>query len=200
MGLNQKMAVVFNGPPKSGKDFICDSLIDLSCNEFNHLRFKDKLFELVQCIYDIDKETFFKIYNNREMKDLPHPAFNMLSPRQAMIYVSEVVIKPRFGKNYFGKIAAKNMKHGMNVFSDGGFIEELVPVYYESEGNLLIFRVHKDECNFSKDSRGYIDKCEDARIIDIYNNSTKEDFVKEVVTELTEHFNITKEVINGTEY
>ena len=70
-----------------------------------HLEFKTKLIALVKEIYFIDDEQWQSIYTN-ELKDIPMALFENKSPRQALIYVSEKVIKPKFGKDYFGKAAA----------------------------------------------------------------------------------------------
>lgn len=173
--MNQKTVIIFNGPPGSGKDEACNYMLGV----FNcvHMMFKDKLFELVLAIYNVDHEEFFELYNNRETKEEPTCLLRGESPRSAMIKVSEEIIKPNLGKDYFGLAAAENMPtHGMVVFSDGGFDEELGPVYDECDGNMYIVRLHRDGCNYDNDSRSYIESFRDAKIFDIDNNGTLDDF------------------------
>lgn len=188
-----KVAIIFNGPPGSGKDLICDYLageefVNFSVINATHLRFKDKLFELVQCIYGLSEKEFFEIYNDRELKETPLDVFYGRTPRGAMIHVSEDLIKPNFGKDYFGRAAAKAMKPGINCFSDAGFPEELEPIYNETEGQMLIVQVHRDGCDFSNDSRNYINQFKDVKILKLYNNSSIEELKTNVLKILANEF------------
>jgi hypothetical protein len=85
--------------------------------------------------------------------------FGGLSVRQAMIKVSEEVIKPVYGKNYFGESAAKTLAEGkLNIFSDSGFMEELIPIRNKvGAENILLIRLIREGCTFKGDSRGYLD-------------------------------------------
>lgn len=177
----QKVVVIFNGPPGSGKDEAAEYCTEMFDPAY-HMMFKEKLFELVLSIFNISDEEFFELYYNRETKNLPTCKLRGFSPRSAMIYVSETVIKPHFGKDYYGLCAAENMKgHGIYFFSDGGFKEEFKPVYDECEGNMLIIRLHREGCNYSEDSRGYIHNFIDTTEVDVYNDSSLEDFKVKVL-------------------
>ena len=176
---NGKRVMIFNGPPGSGKDHACD-FIESLYEEAWHRRFKDHLFECTMALFNIDEETFFELYMDRDTKESPTCYLRGMSPREAMIFTSETVIKPNFGKDYFGMTAAENLNFGLNVFSDGGFTEELEPVYNECDGNMLIVQIHRDGCDFSNDSRQYLDEFEDVPIIKIFNNSSLENFELQV--------------------
>lgn len=176
MARPQKVVVIFNGPPGSGKDESTGFCVDMLEPAY-HMMFKEKLFELVLSIFNIPNDEFFELYNNRETKNEPTCKLNGFSPREAMIYVSETIIKPNFGKDYFGLIAAENMdRHGIYFYSDGGFEEELKPVYEECDGHMLIVRLHREGCDYKEDSRGYIHNFFDATEVDVYNDSTIENF------------------------
>lgn len=109
------------------------------------------------------------------------------SPRESMQFASEVVIKPNFGQDYFGIVAAENLNNGINVFSDGGFVEELKPVYDECNGNMIIIQLYRDGCNFDNDTRYYVEHFMDVPIIKLYNNGTLDDF-KEKLFKIKEKF------------
>lgn len=184
-----KVAIVFNGPPGSGKDAICDHLVGkLAKNGYKHLRFKDKLFELAMTIYSISEKDFFDIYNDRDMKEQPLDIFYGRSARQVLIHISEVMIKPEFGKNYFGVAAAKTLVNGINVFSDGGFPEELEGIYEATNGHMLIVQLFRDGCDFSNDSRNYINNFKDVPIVKVDNNGTLDDFFEKVKIVIQDKF------------
>ena len=81
-----------------------------------------------------------------------------LSVREAMIYISEVIMKPRFGDNYFGVARAKAIQEGeIAVDSSCGFLEELPPLIERlRQENILLIRVHRAGATFEGDSRNYI--------------------------------------------
>lgn len=81
-----------------------------------------------------------------------------LSIRVAMIYISEIIMKPRFGDNYFGVARAKAIQEGeIAVDSSTGFVEELPPLIERlGQENILLIRVHREGATFEGDSRNYI--------------------------------------------
>jgi len=165
-----KYVIIFNGPPGSGKDHACDFLEDLIF-ECQHRRMKEQLFECTTVLFNINWVDFMDLYNDRETKEKPTCKLRGMSPREAMIFTSETVIKPNFGKDYFGLCAAENLDFGLNVFSDGGFVEELEPIYKECDGNMIIVQIHRDGCDFSSDSRSYIDSFKNVPVLKIHNDA-----------------------------
>lgn len=152
------MIIIFNGPPGAGKDEACLYLKKLG---YKHLSFKDELFKETFKFFGVSKGWFMKGYENRSIKEKPVPQLkvsgNMLSRRDAMIYVSEKYIKPKYGNDYFGKQLAKHInKEGNFSVSDGGFAEELVPIINKvGTDNIVLVQLTRDGCDFSSDSRRY---------------------------------------------
>lgn len=170
--------VIFNGPPGSGKD---EAVLHLKMNHVGiyHFEFKRKLIALLKLIFDVTDEQWEYLYT-RERKELASPMLGGLSPRQALIHVSENIIKPAFGKSYFGERALfyiQNLEFESEeekeltifVASDGGFIEELSPFIDKFEQQLIVVRIHRDGCDFRNDSRSYIPDMDMIRTYDIYN-------------------------------
>ena len=97
------MIILFNGPPGSGKDLAADWF---KKKGFKHLSFKYQLFKETIKYFDVDEAWFMEGYNNREIKEIPSTLLGNMSRREAMIYVSEKVIKPKRGLDYFGNLVA----------------------------------------------------------------------------------------------
>lgn len=97
----------------------------------------------------------------------------LLSMREALIFVSEIIIKPIYGETYFGDQTAENVKtkDGNFVITDSGFADEIFPLLNISNENSLKDKlkiVHisisskgfgsetkPENLNFKNDSRDY---------------------------------------------
>lgn len=115
-------------------------------------------------------------------EDAAKEGYYYLSIRQAMICVSEVICKPRFGSNYFGLARANSIQEG-EVIVDGscGFVDELDPLIDKlGQENILLLRIHRNGYTFEGDSRSYIPDGVINNTIDVYNNSTEGEYFKEV--------------------
>lgn len=155
-----RKAIVLNGPPGSGKDTIANMLEPMG---FKHRAFKDTLyiatlahFGVVSRDARVNAMLWMKDRALKESNDCPY--FNGLSPREALIYVSEKVIKPNYGDDYFGVQAFRacgldNDKE--TVFSDGGFGSEILPLL-EHFSSVLVVRLRREGYSFEGDSRRYI--------------------------------------------
>lgn len=157
-----KKVVILNAPPNSGKDYFVEQLKERDVKKiggmsWSHKELKTPLVELVKNFYSLsDKDV--EHLSSRENKETPSSLLNGKSWREAVIHVSEIVVKPALGKDIFGKVAAINLSVGINIFTDGGFEEELAPIVEEvGEDNIIIVKIHKDGCSFEGDSRDWID-------------------------------------------
>lgn len=150
------MIVLFNGPPGAGKDIAADFFKEKG---FKHLSFKYQLFKETIRYFGVEEHWFMEGYNNREHKEMPTSLLGGFSRREAMIHVSEKVIKPRQGLDYFGNLVADEIEPDKNYcISDGGFIDELVPVINKvGTENFVLVQLTRDGCDYSSDSRRYFD-------------------------------------------
>lgn len=157
----KKYSIILNGPPGVGKDTVFEHLYQLlkrhrNAEDIMKFQFKDALYEETLRYFKLTPkhETLFI---DRKLKEEPAQVFGGLSPREALIHVSENVIKPKHGKDYFGIISANkvaNEGRQVNVFTDGGFIDEVRPL--EQVSKVLTVQMHKLGYTFKGDSRGYI--------------------------------------------
>ena len=101
-------------------------------------------------------------YVVRELKETPWARLSGMTQREFLIWISEEVVKPKFGKAYYGEVSANRClelwsKGYTPVFSDGGFPEELkVMTDILGEENVFVARIYREGCSFEKDSRNYI--------------------------------------------
>ena len=150
------MIILFNGPPGSGKDHAADY-----CKQYNfkHLSFKYQLFKETIKYFNVEEKWFMDGYNDRSQKEVKTSELGNMSRREAMIYVSEEKIKPRMGLDYFGKLVASEIDFEIDYcISDGGFIDELIPVVEKvGNDNFILVQLTRDGCDFSSDSRRYFD-------------------------------------------
>jgi hypothetical protein len=195
-----------------------DSIVRKEC--------KDQLYKLVPLMFNIEEGDYWYWYANRDEKEVPREEFSIflspedldtfegilkesvkvvgltypiechLSVRQAMIYVSEMICKPSFGQDYFGRIRAESVTENDSVVVDGscGFMEELVPLadkFYDKLDDITVIKVHREGCDFSGDSRDYLsdEQIKDLgfKVVDVYNDGTEKEFldkIKDIYLEL----------------
>jgi hypothetical protein len=148
------LIVIFNGPPGSGKDEAARYFE--SCG-FTHLSFKHRLFKETFAHFGVTKTWFMNRYNDREVKERPEEYLNGMSRREALIFVSEEIMKPRFGNDIFGVAVANEVEDGFDYcISDGGFVEELVPLINRvGADNIVLVQLTRKGRDYSTDSRRY---------------------------------------------
>lgn len=155
--------IVLNGPPRSGKDSIA---LQIS-NVFDVLK-----LPLARAL----KERTHGLFGHSELpwdyfedcKDTPHAFFHNMTPRQAYIWVSEEVMKPKFGLTYWAEqwyLEARRFleprsdgtyEYDAIVVPDGGFDYEVQWLVDQLFGRIAIYRVYRDGCTFEGDSRSYL--------------------------------------------
>lgn len=157
-----KHILFINGPIGSGKDTLADQL----CERYGYekLEFKEYLFKTMYRFFNIsDQEDFLNKYYTRETKELPCDLLQLngvkLSPRSALIHISENVIKPTFGSDIFGKVLLERINNTDKniVFSDCGFLEEILTVSNNVDRNCYLMHLYRDGTSFEGDSRNYVD-------------------------------------------
>lgn len=182
----EKIVVILNAPPYSGKDTIADMIVEVL--GANKMQFKQALYEKTAEYYDYDLEELISTAVDRDLKDNLKSEFSKvhgITPRSALIHVSEDVYKPRMGKDYFGVLAAKELVAGLNVFSDGGgWLPELGPVV-EAADKVIICRLYRHGFTFDGDSRQYYpNKVDGATVADIHLQDNKPQIAVDAIMEM----------------
>ena len=152
-----KRAIILNGAPGAGKDTIGAILAD-RYEQARLISFKAPMFQIARAILGESRfEYFMFLYEDRLHKEKPDSMLNGKSPREFMIWISESIIKPEFGNDYFGIRAAHKIKEsdGTVIITDGGFPEETQAIINEGI-EVKLCRIHRDGCTFEGDSRSHL--------------------------------------------
>lgn len=154
--------VLFNGPPRSGKDTATQLALHYLGERGFFCRFAGPLKDAVHALFGlsrIQQEHFDSI------KDKASPQFFGMSPREAYIWMSELLVKPKFGNDFFANVAVNTIKslqcqtenNRVVVISDLGFNEEadtLVKAF--GWDNVAIIHMKREGTSFNNDSRSYV--------------------------------------------
>ena len=177
------MIFLFNGPPRSGKDAAADYFKDKG---WKHLSFKYQLYKETCNYFGCNYDWFMDRYDDRTVKEVPHMDLGHMSCREAMIYVSEKVVKPKRGLDYFGQQVANEIDLNKDyAISDGGFVDELIPVINKvGSNNFVLVQLTREGEDYSTDSRRYFD----GNVVHEYVNSHKTLINKKYV--LNHKFNV----------
>jgi hypothetical protein len=188
--------LLVNGPPRSGKDTFADMISDIASKDGpggRQFKFADPVKKGAHASLGIMSPP--EHYDL--VKDRPHDDFFGLTPRQAYINHSEKYMKPIYGQDVFGKLAARQLSHlakrrngfALAVFSDCGFKAEVECVSKLFRSALV--RLYRDGCDFTNDSRSYLEDVSVPNIWDISNNSTIPDLrhkASQVYQEIKKYF------------
>ena len=144
---------------------------------------KDELYKIAADLAEVDYWWLVDIAIDRNTKDLPNDKLpNNMSPRNWLVYVSEIIIKPNYGKFYFGDSLAASVngtkENDLVFISDCGFREEVKALIDNTEHDVHIIQVYRDGCSFAGDSRNYVSIYGKTHFV--YNNRTLEDYFKKV--------------------
>ena len=196
--------ILLNAPAGAGKDAIGSRLSVLTGAPTR--AFKEHLYQCTSTVFNLPVELVRGLAGDRKTKEEPYKGFSIpthrwralmsdlgkstvgrepkiLTPREALIYTSEYIIKPTMGKDYFGRIFTNTLDLNRGViFTDSGFEDEVTPLI-ESYGKKKVFIVQFDRegCSFQGDSRNYLYVPEGVPNIWLKNDDTIDSFCNKVL-------------------
>lgn len=218
MNRDNKTVVIFNAPACSGKDIACQYLKDYFCTgeifAFKDELYKDtaEYFNITVedlILYHSDrklKETPDLMFPKFQSESLKQYFFGLLyvigvllkskylmslgyySSRQALIHVSENIVKPQKGKDYYGKKLAEKIENSSERFyfvSDSGFPNEATMVA-DKGYNVYIVHLERSGATFEGDSRKLLNKDDfkeysNIKFTTIDNNGSLDDLYNAIV-------------------
>lgn len=151
--------IILNAPPRAGKDTIA-KIIDEQYG-LPVVSFKTPMFNIARGILgERDFKEFMAVYETDRKDTQPLSILHGSTCREFMIWISESVIKPHFGKKHFGWLMADLLSEmeddvDLTICSDGGFPDE-VEALINFGHKVKLVRMHREGFDFSKDSRDYI--------------------------------------------
>lgn len=151
--------IILNAPPRAGKDTIA-KIIDEQYG-LPVVSFKTPMFNIARGILgEADFKEFMAVYETDRKDTQPLSILHGSTCREFMIWISESVIKPHFGKKHFGWLMADLLSEmeddvDLTICSDGGFPDE-VEALIDFGHRVKLVRMHREGFDFSKDSRDYI--------------------------------------------
>lgn len=190
MSDKQKTVIIFNSPANTGKDVAVSFLkgyfgtgevvafkdelyedtarhFDISVNDLVEYHSDRELKELPDLMFpkyqrESLKQYFFSLLyvigvliNNRYLMSSGY-----YSSREALIFVSEELIKPKCGEDHYGRQLAYRIEQSSETFfftGDGGFKFEVVPLL-EMGYNVIIAQLERSGATFEGDSRSLLNK------------------------------------------
>ena len=151
--------LLLNGPPGSGKDLlgelICNRLQEPGSVYYQRYKMSQPLKDGICAAFHLPFEYL------EARKDRPLPELHGRTFRQLQISMSEDWLKSLYSQRIFGEIAVRHMRAGnanVWVVTDSGFTGEALPIVEEfGQDNVTCLQLYRQGCDFSADSRGYID-------------------------------------------
>lgn len=181
----QKTIVIFNAAPSSGKDVAVDFMLSYFNTglkaSFKEALYVDtaKYFDidvndLIEHHNDRSlKEIPYELFNKYEKHSLKQYVLALLyvigalfnirslmslgyySSREALIHVSENIVKPKQGNDFYGRKLVETIEASSERYvfvADGGFKEEATPLL-EAGYNVYIVQLERNGATFENDSR-----------------------------------------------
>lgn len=150
--------ILLNGPPYSGKDTFAATVKKHYGSATSHRKFSAPL---KLGLTEMFRLTAHEVEKLEADKGTPSPLLCGMSWRDAQIWLSETVMKPKFGVDIFGRLLCKGVfgmdpKRRLVVVSDSGFLAEANEVVDRfGYHNVHVVELHKPGCTFDGDSRSY---------------------------------------------
>lgn len=177
--MSARYLVGFSGPPHSGKDTVGAALA--AYLEDRH-GFQPQVLALSMpmrhTVFAMLGMDYNQGYYDRH-KDTPQDVLGGQTIRQAMIALSEEHVKRRYGGGFWGNALLKRRwisDPKVTIVTDVGFgAERDVFIKHFGFENCIWPQLHRDGCDFSKDSRSYVGA--PAMSVRVDNNGTVDEAV-----------------------
>ena len=214
---SDKVVVIFNAAPNSGKDVVADFMLSYF-NTGLKASFKDALYVDTAKHFNIAVDDLIDHHNDRSLKEIPSELFpknekhslnqymlgllyvvgalfnirslmslGYYSSREALIHVSENIVKPKQGNDFYGRKLVERIEASSERYiftGDGGFFDEVTPLL-EAGYNVYIVQLERNGATFENDSRKLLieddfKEYSNIKFIKMYNNGSLDDLYKTI--------------------
>lgn len=180
--------VLFNGPPRSGKDTAAEMLLThLESRTIRPMRLESLSFPLRKMAYGMaDWKGELDGPNYETFKTQRFLPFKGGTGRELMIDASEKFLKQVYGETIMAEMLIDRswdiVGHGLVIVRDSGFQLEIDPIISAfGSSNTYVVRMHREGCDFASDSREYVNHPLSRNNFDLWNNGSLDDLETEVV-------------------
>ena len=172
--LNKPVVIMFNGPPRSGKDSACEIIME-HFPEVHYAYFKEVLYKECAKILGLDFNFWASVCQNGDLKDKPMLTMvagengAVMTPRDILIYLAEKVLKPKYGQDFIARGTADTIieliqlqreqsnEAAVIVVPDLGFDYEIDTVRKKiPDAHVISVAVYRPGFTFEGDSRNYV--------------------------------------------
>lgn len=179
--------VLFNGPPRSGKDTAAISALLHVRKEMNYNldrvrvdKFAMPIKRAFAGMINTPIDEFGNAWEYERQKETKVPVLGV-SYRQWQIDFSERYMRDLYGTDVFARLFCdRNKDADVVLVSDCGFsVEGKEITEHFGHDNVMLVRLHRDGCTFKGDSRSYVEfPC--YRNVDLQNDGTVWEFQDKV--------------------
>ena len=193
--LDKPVVIMFNGPPRSGKDSACE-IIMKHFPEVHYAYFKEVLYKESAKILGLDFNFWASVCQNGDLKDKPMLTMSagetgaVMTPRDILIYLAEKVLKPKYGQDFIARGTADTIieliqlqreqsnEAAVIVVPDLGFDYEIDTIRKKlPDAHVISVAVHRPGFTFEGDSRNYVKEAN----FGLHNTGSYEDLENKVL-------------------
>ena len=175
--LPKPLVIMFNAPPRAGKDTACEILMRKFPESVKYEYFKEYLYKESAKVLGLDFNFWASICQDGDLKDKPMLRFQAgeaegsLTPRDVLINVAENVLKPKHGKDCIANATAQKIEKTIQQFRTEKGYNPIVVVPdlgfpYEADAvraiipsaEVAVVHIKREGYTFEGDSRNYVPK------------------------------------------
>ena len=175
--LPKPLVIMFNAPPRAGKDTACEILMRKFPESVKYEYFKEYLYKESAKVLGLDFNFWASVCQAGDLKDKPMlrlqagEAEGSLTPRDILINVAENILKPKHGKDCIANATAHKIAKTIQQFKAEKGYNPIIVVPdlgfpYEADAvrtiipsaEAAVVHIKREGYTFEGDSRNYVPK------------------------------------------
>ena len=175
--LPKPLVIMFNAPPRAGKDTACEILMRKFPESVKYEYFKEYLYKESAKVLGLDFNFWASVCQDGDLKDKPMLRFQSgqnegsLTPRDILINVAENILKPKHGKDCIANATAHKIAKTIQQFKAEKGYNPIIVVPdlgfpYEADAvrtiipsaEVAVVHIKREGYTFEGDSRNYVPK------------------------------------------
>lgn len=175
--LPKPLVIMFNAPPRAGKDTACEILMRKFPESVKYEYFKEYLYKESAKVLGLDFNFWASVCQNGDLKDKPMLRLQTgevegsLTPRDILINVAENILKPKHGKDCIANATAHKIAKTIQQFKAEKGYNPIIVVPdlgfpYEADAvrtiipsaEVAVVHIKREGYTFEGDSRNYVPK------------------------------------------